>query len=56
MGSGAGTFPQGLKPLDIALFMYGLKPVPFKLKPVPVKLKPVPVKLNPLLDFQRACA
>ena len=28
------AFPQGLKPLDFAWFMYGLKPVPFKLKPL----------------------
>ncbi len=26
------AFPQGLKPVDLVAFMYGLKPVPFKLK------------------------
>jgi hypothetical protein len=41
--------PSGAKAhFDIAVFMYGLKPVPFKLKPVPFKLKPVPFKLKPV--------
>ena len=43
-------FPSGAKAQDVfELFMYGLKPVPFKLKPVLFKLKPVPFKLKPVL-------
>jgi hypothetical protein len=44
--------PSGAKAhFDIAVFMYGLKPVPFKLKPVNVGAKaptyqPVPFKLT----------
>ena len=46
--SGRVVFPRGLKPgFWGGLFMYGLKPVPFKLKPEPFKLKPEPFKLKP---------
>ena len=35
-------FPSGAKAQDVfELFLYGLKPVPFKLKPVLFLLKPV---------------